>query len=250
MNQVIDRIHKIGTTKNKTNTPQTLQSTIEKQMGAFISMIIKNDLSIKKTLEISSNYGFSALHVCSATKDRPGAHHTIIDPIQTARGDRTYIQNLSEAGIAGFHLVEKRSEFALPELAQTQMGQFDFIFLDGWHTFDHSLLDCHYATRLLRVGGYLVVGDLSVPSVLHVVDFIKSWPCYNEQSSLSKPLSDSRNKQLSRLLLSSISRQTWEHFLAPRLCRHIFQGDALQMIALKKVCEDKRDWHWLNHRFP
>ena len=36
---------------------------------------------------------------------------------------------------------------------------FDFIFIDGWHTFDYTLVDMFYADRLLRIGGYLLIDD-------------------------------------------------------------------------------------------
>ena len=63
------------------------------------------------------------------------------------------------------HLVEERSEFALPTILTSNEGRFDFIFIDGWHTFDHTILDCFYAIRLLRVGGYLVLDDAHWRSV-------------------------------------------------------------------------------------
>ena len=39
------------------------------------------------------------------------------------------------------------------------MKPFDFIFIDGWHTFDYTLVDMFYADRLLRIGGYLLIDD-------------------------------------------------------------------------------------------
>jgi predicted O-methyltransferase YrrM len=117
---------------------------------------------------------------------------------------------LEEAGIRFFNLVEIKSEFALPRILEQGEGSFDFIFIDGWHTFDHTLLDCFYATRLLRVGGYLAIDDVIFPAVRRVVDFVLNYPCYELFRSL---------------------------------------GTDLRMVVLKKISEDRRDWDWHDDKF-
>jgi hypothetical protein len=152
----------------------------------------------------------SSLHICKALQSRTRASHTIIDPFQTTQWDGVGVKHLEEAGIRFFNLVEVKSEFALPRILEQGEGRFDFIFIDGWHTFDHTLLDCFYATRLLRVGGYLAIDDVIFPAVRRVVDFVLNYPCYELFRSL---------------------------------------GTDLRMVVLKKISEDRRNWDWHDDKF-
>ena len=35
----------------------------------------------------------------------------------------------------------------------------DFIFIDGWHTFDYTLVDFFYSDLLLKIGGIIIIDD-------------------------------------------------------------------------------------------
>jgi|694.fasta_scaffold145898_1 predicted O-methyltransferase YrrM len=58
--------------------------------------------------------------------------------------------------IAG-KLLRHPQDSAMPKFLTKK--PFDFIFIDGWHTFDYTLVDMFYADRLLRIGGYLLIDD-------------------------------------------------------------------------------------------
>ena len=141
------------------------------------------------------------LHICAALRGRKGVSHTIIDPYQYTSEpsgkswDGAGIAGLERAGFDFFHLLEMRSEFALPKLLEQGENQLDLIFIDGWHTFDHTLLDCFYATRLLRIGGILILDDVRRPSIKSVVKFLKSYPCYEEIGHVGEPPPPSRFRQ-------------------------------------------------------
>ena len=49
----------------------------------------------------------------------------------------------------------------------------DLVFIDGWHTFDYTLVDAFYANELLRVGGYLVIDDAQHSGVAKCVRYIE-----------------------------------------------------------------------------
>ena len=146
----------------------------------FLFDLISRDPAVRKTLEVGCAYGLSSLHICMALQGRPGAAHTIVDPFQNTQWDGVGTMHLERAGVDFFELVEARSEFALPRILEENEGQFDFVFIDGWHTFDHTLLDSFYANRLLRVGGYLVIDDAGMPPVYRAISFLKNYPCYRE----------------------------------------------------------------------
>ena len=134
-------------------------------------------------------------------------------------------------------------------MLETKEAQFDFIFIDGWHTFDHTLLDCFYATRLLKVGGILVVDDVSFPSVRRVVDYFKTYPCYDELNRVSKRYKSPLKIAITRFLLSPVNKATWAKLISHKLYRIIFDEKHISMVALKKVQQDERNWDWYVDEF-
>lgn len=242
--QAIEKIYETGLIVGRSGQVHKLHSAIDRNEGEFLFSLIRNDLSIRRTLEVGCAYGLSSLHICAATLDRVGASHTIIDPFQNQYWDGVGVASLEAAGIEFFKLLEIKSEFALPQLLEHNEGQFDFIFVDGWHTFDHTLLDCFYATRLLRIGGVLSIDDVSFPSVRRVVDFLKNFPCYEEAGLVGNNVPPSWKKIVARTLAFPLARGKWKNILAPLLYRKIFEDHSPRMIALRKTKEDSRNWDW------
>ena len=249
MNENIRKIFETNSVVGRSGKVHELHSAIDRKEGEFLEKIIREDPSVVKTLEIGCAYGLSSLFICSALEGRNGVSHTIIDPFQNSQWDGAGIRNLEESGVSFFNLIEIKSEFALPQLLEKFEGQFDFIFIDGWHTFDHTLLDCFYATRLLRVGGYLAIDDVSFPSVRRVVDFLSNYPCYEFYGSLGGKRRKSWKNVFIRSLMSPVHRRTWAEILSRSLYRRIFDDQNPSMVALKKVTEDSRDWYWHNDIF-
>ncbi len=70
-----------------------------------------------------------------------------------------------------FRLVEQPSHLALPELFRNG-ERFDFVFIDGNHTFDFVLLDFFYADRMLEIGGVIGFDDLWMLAVRQVVAYV------------------------------------------------------------------------------
>ncbi|MEB3182117.1 MAG: class I SAM-dependent methyltransferase [Nostocaceae cyanobacterium] len=246
INEFIKNIYEAGSVVGRSGKAHKLHSTVDREEGEFLFSIINSDSTIRNTLEVGCAYGLSSLYICSGTSERPGASHTIIDPFQNTQWDGVGIKQLEAVGIDFYSLIEKKSEFVLPKLLETNEGQFDFIFIDGWHTFDHTLLDCFYATRLLRVGGILAIDDVCFPSVKRVVDFLKNYPCYEEVGVVGKKLTKSW-KEVGTL--SSIKQEIWANILSKKLYREIFEDQENRMVALRKIQEDKRSWDWHDDAF-
>jgi predicted O-methyltransferase YrrM len=244
MNTLIQKIYETRSVVGRSGNVHPLHSEIDHEEGKFLFELIEDDPSIVKTLEVGCAYGLSSLHICQALQDRSGASHTIIDPFQNTSWDGVGIKNLEEAGVSFFELIEMKSEFALPRLLEDSEGGFDFIFVDGWHTFDHTLIDCFYATRLLRVGGYLVIDDVVLPAVRRVVDFLSHYPCYEIARSLSATKPASWKRSLARGLLFPIPQWLLTKFMARHVYTRITETKATRMVALRKVSEDTRNWDW------
>lgn len=248
MKEFIKNIYEAGSVIGHSGKEHKLHSQIDQKEGEFLFSIINGDSTICNTLEVGCAYGLSSLYICSATSERPGASHTIIDPFQNTHWDGVGIKNLKAAGVGFYNLIEVKSEFALPKLLETNESKFDFIFIDGWHTFDHTLVDCFYATRLLKVGGILVIDDVSWPSVKRVVDFLKNYPCYEEAGAIGTKYK-SWKKAVTRLILLPIKQETWAKILSIKLYQKIFEVQHNRMVALRKIQEDKRNWDWHNDTF-
>lgn len=248
MDELIERIYSERKVVGRSGDVHALHSEIGRQSGVFLSSIIKNDPAICRTLEVGCAYGLSALHICDALRGREGAHHTMIDPDQTTAWDGAGIANLEKAEIDFFELIESPSEIALPRLLETDEGAFDLVFVDGWHTFDHALLDCFYATRLLRVGGVLVLDDANWPSLRRVTAFLKNYPCYEKLGSVRNRSERWYIRVLATALSFPFGRRFWARILNPALVQQVFEPKA-DMIALKKVSPDDRSWTWHDDAF-
>lgn len=88
----------------------------------------------------------------------------------------------SEVGIdtSGVEFVPDTSDVVLPRLTTA----LDVAFVDGNHSFPHPVVDFHYISRLLRVGGYLVLDDVPIPSVGVVHEFLLDDPSWQLSSML------------------------------------------------------------------
>jgi predicted O-methyltransferase YrrM len=221
-----------------------LRGEIGPKEGGFLFDVIQLDPAIRRTLEVGCACGMSSLHICAGILDRQGASHTIIDPYQYSQWDGAGVRNLETAGLDFFDLIEEESELALPRLLADNEGQFDFVFVDGWHTFDHTLLDCFYATRLLRVGGVLAIDDVNFASVRRVVDFLEKYPCYEELGAVRRLAPKSLKKLAARVLMSPLKRSFWANVLARPVYRGVFDTHVAEMVALIKLGDDSRNWNW------
>jgi predicted O-methyltransferase YrrM len=244
MNPVIENIYASGKVVGKSGRVHELNSHIGKEKGEFLYRTIKNDPTIVKTLEVGCAFGLSSLYICEAIRGREGARHTIIDPHQNTDWDGAGVRNLREVGVDYAELVECGSEFALPRILESGKSSYDFVFIDGWHTFDHTLLDSFYATRLLRVGGILALDDADWDSVGRVIDFLLTYPCYEDIGRVTRMRARGWKGKLAITLASPFGRQKWKALVSHKLYRKIFDDYSTRMIALRKHSEDTRSWDW------
>jgi predicted O-methyltransferase YrrM len=244
VNRLIENIYASGTVVGKTGRIHELAAAIGKDKGEFLYRLISDDPTITKTLEVGCAYGLSSLYICEAIRGRAGAQHTMIDPNQNSVYDGVGVRNLQEVGVDYAELIESESEFALPRILESGKGTYDFIFIDGWHTFDHTLLDCFYATRLLRLGGILALDDVDWDSVGRVVDFLLTYPCYEDIGRVTRTRRRGWKGKLATTLAAPVDRRQWQALVSHNLYRRIFEDRRTRMIALRKHSEDTRTWTW------
>jgi predicted O-methyltransferase YrrM len=124
------------------------------EMESIVNLISNNNLV--NCLEIGMAFGISTISILSNKK----CNLISIDPFQSTQWESNGVKLIKELGYEDRHtLIEKKSNVALPELLNKKDLIFDFIFIDGWHTFDYTLVDFFYSNLLLKIGGFIMIDD-------------------------------------------------------------------------------------------
>lgn len=133
-----------------------IDSSIKSFEGIYITNII-NKYNFKKCLEIGFANGVSAVYILKNIN----TSLISIDPYQKTQWKNNGVKLIKNLKLNKRHkCIEKKSYEALPELLKKDgINQYDFIFIDGWHTFDYTLVDFFYSNLLLKVGGIIIIDD-------------------------------------------------------------------------------------------
>lgn len=223
--------------------------------GEFLHSVLRSS-SAERTIEIGCAFGISSLFICDAIREKNSPHHVIVDPNQSTEYGGQGIARLKEAQISFFELIEKPSEVALPRLLE-EGRHFDFGFVDGYHTFDHTLLDFYYLDRLIPKGGYVVIDDNQIPPVAKAIRYIARYPNYRlvgavrERGTQRKVLNSVKLAAgvilypITRLLGKAMSHE----FLDDSLIRpkSILDLDYATMVGFQKVADDARSHIWFDY---
>ncbi len=221
MNSVLQEIIETGNVCSADGREQiSVNSSVSPDEGRFLQRIIAA-IRPEVGLEVGLAFGVSSLFICEAMKAaRPDARYIAIDPTQNDPCDQWRgigLKNLDRAGfreMVEFH--EKESQVALPELA-TRGTRLNFAFIDGWHTFDHTLVDFFYIDRMLTVGGVVAFDDTDMTSVRKVCRFVATNRSYSVFGSTGEMPYESHS--VKRRFIQSLSR------LSPRIRKlWIFRG--------------------------
>ncbi len=125
-----------------------------------------------RSLEIGLAFGLAALYMCQGHIDNGGGHHTAIDPYQEKWFRQCGTLNVGKLNFENsFRFLQQRTHEALPALLRDG-ERFNVIFLDGNHRFEYIMHDFFYASRMLEVGGFLMLHDSWMPSTRKATSFI------------------------------------------------------------------------------
>jgi predicted O-methyltransferase YrrM len=221
-----------------------LDSAVDREVGDFLQRII-SDKRPSVSLEVGLGYGVSALFICEAMINVGGQKHIVIDPNQTRQWRGIGVHNLREAGFSALvELHEEESQLALPSLAADGV-RVDFAFIDGWHTFDHALVDFFYVDRLLRVGGIVAIDDAPFQSLHQVCRFIATNRAYRV-CAVSRRGAKTRARPLARFVTWMASRSAEvRRLVKPKFSlpdeQLGFRADC-RCIAFEKLADDARNW--------
>ncbi len=147
-----------------------IHSAIKGEEGRSIQQLLKK-YNCKKCIEVGMAFGISAFYILSTS---PDINLISIDPTQSTQWEGSAVKLLKKMDLDKNHeLMEKKSYVALPELMEKYgEGSFDFIFIDGWHTFDFTLVDAFYASLLVKVGGVILIDDALHSGVAKCVRYL------------------------------------------------------------------------------
>ena len=158
---------------------------------------VMSEYKPKSSLEIGLCHGISSMAICDNLKESNGVNH-IIDP--GLKVNRYGINNLERAGLKdNFIHYDDVSEVVLPQLLQDDF-KVDFVFMDGWLTLDHLMLDFFYIDKILNIGGIVMFDNCEMSSVKEAFNYFSQYPSYHELTSylyrcryLIKESGDKRN---------------------------------------------------------
>lgn len=227
-----------------------LGSNIDQKEGKFLFNLIRKH-NCSKTLEVGCAMGISSLYICAALEGKENTSHTIIDPMQTTDWHSIGITQLDKAGVEYYKLLEEPSEFALPRLAESG-EKYDFCFIDGWHTFDHTLIDFFYIDRMLEPGGVVAIDDITFSGIKKLMRYIVNYPNYKVIGNV--PTVNRRG--LVGYLYDGIvaSFRPLSKLFPIKMRYRIFSDNIIRpdkklgidasMIAFQKTALDTRRWDW------
>jgi predicted O-methyltransferase YrrM len=132
-----------------------------------------------QVVEIGMAVGSSTLAILSALS-QTGGRLISIDPDESSQWHGVGLACVKRAGFAEQHeLMEDFDYRALPELLR-RGERIDFAYVDGWHTFDYTLLDFFYIDKMLSVGGVVGFNDCDLRAVHRVIRFVQRYRHYTE----------------------------------------------------------------------
>jgi predicted O-methyltransferase YrrM len=138
-----------------------ISSSIDIKSAINLNWIIQ-EFKISDCLEIGMAFGTSTVAIVSALPENGMLYS--IDPYQKTDWDSVGLLRLRELGLTKHSLIEKPSLSALPDLL-SKGTKVDFIYIDGMHTFDYTLVDLFYTHLLLPRGGIFGINDTNFAAV-------------------------------------------------------------------------------------
>ncbi len=164
---------------------------ISEREAEFIMSLVQKE-KLCKCVETGVALGVSTLAICTVLShlQAEGASCKLygVDPCQHSEHGGAAIETLRRCGLDSlFELLEGPSHEVLPSLLGKVSA--DLVFVDGWHTFDYTLVDVFLADKLLRPGGYLLMHDYAMPSKKKVWAYLRTHRKYRRLPGPHRPLS-------------------------------------------------------------
>jgi predicted O-methyltransferase YrrM len=229
-----------NTVTDDAGTSYPLHSHTSREQCDVLQRLI-HQVRPKTSLEVGLAYGISTLNICQALVEVGATRHIVMDPFQS-NWKEIGLRNIRVAGYE--KLVEFRREMAhdvLPALVRDKV-QVDFAYLDGSKVFDYVLVNVFYLTRILSLGGVMVLDDCDFPGIRKTCQFLAKHPSYEILGAWG---ASSRKERLPllRKVLNAIPHAE-SIFASDLLDTDKYLRGRPHWMAFKKVAEDERQWDW------
>lgn len=248
LNPVLEEIVRTGEVLLPSGDRVPVSSQIDPACGALLQ---KSVAAVRPgvAVEVGLAYGISTLYMLEALA-LSGARKLIgMDPAQFDnfwRGGG--LHNVIRAGhenLYEFH--ENSSQQVLPALV-ARGERIGLGFIDGWHTFDHVLVDFFYIDQMLEIGGIVVFDDVGYPAIRRLCEFVitnRSYEIFGTVRHASRPTMRQKAKGRVRELLLPLYRTDQAPILESRA--KLAQLGDVYFLALRKSADDQRRWDHFVH---
>jgi predicted O-methyltransferase YrrM len=237
---IINEIESTKLTTLSDGTRIPIHGNIGSESGEVLQRVIEATRP-SKGIEVGLAFGISMLYILDAMQRHGGGLLTGMDPAQhdaTWRGGG--LHNVRRAGFSDrYFFYEEPSQIVLPRL--TAAGtRVQFAFIDGWHTFDHTLVDFFFIDRMLDVGGIIVFDDVGYPAIRRLCHFILSNRDYSIFDLARYPAHTftKRLKHIVQTILHPVVRDNFTPSAAVRAQQCVIE--TVYLLALRKEADDRR----------
>jgi hypothetical protein len=122
--------------------------------------------------------------------------------------------------------------------------KLDCAFIDGWHTFDYTLVDFFLVDKILKPGGYIAFHDVYGRAKQKVINFILTHRKYR----IAKELMHFEKEPLVRTLKFFVWRITQDPMLLFSWYHWRFQtGNSSGLIVLQKIEDFEPDYDFFKN---
>jgi hypothetical protein len=139
--------------------------------------------------------------------ERGYGSHIAIDPFQESDWHGIGVVAVQELQFSDrFKWLKQRSDFALTQMSADRV-RAQYIYIDGYHTFDACLIDLCCSDQILDVGGLIILDDVWMPSIKAVASFVLSNMPHFQRLEVNFD---------NILALEKVSQDTrsWDHFVS------------------------------------
>ncbi len=219
VNKVLQQAYLDAFVIDRNGVKQKFKDITNPLQGRHIYNLIREN-KFTHTLEVGLAMGASACWITQAHRDNNlNGHHFAIDPNQTAQYENMGRYLVEKCGnLQYLEVMEMTSYRALPILFERvrngEIPKFDLIYIDGWHTFDYTLVDFFYADLLLNVHGVIVLDDIKHHPVKRCFDYIKTnYPHYEvvERTPVYDPKNPGITSSQATFIKVANDNRTWNY---------------------------------------
>jgi predicted O-methyltransferase YrrM len=240
MNAILQSIEQDGATVLPSGERVRIHSGVDAVSGQVLRRAIEA-AAPRLACEVGLAFGISTLYILDAMAPF-GGRLIGMDP---AQHDATWqgggLHNIERAGFADrYEFHEQASQQVLPQLAAAGT-RIQFAFVDGWHTFDHTLVDFFYLDQMLDRGGIIVLDDVGYPGLRRLAHFIVTNRSYRLFDAAPRTVPSGWRPRLKKMLQTACEPLVRSD-MSPNAASKTLEAsvDGAQLVALIKVADDHR----------